>query len=557
MENTRVAVQDEMRHIPLALIVPGKNPRRHFDPQKMGELVKSIRIKGVIQPVCLRPIGEKFEIVAGERRVRAALAVYGPEGEIPAIVKELSDNEAEEDALIENTIRDDMSVTEEARAAGKVLARCKGDRDEAARVLAWPMPKLARRLALLELTEEVMDALDERKIQTGHAELLATVPKEKQNSTLDKIIELNLTVQFCRDNLLRKATKFEGAIFDTGAGCPTCQYNSETQASLFLEHIGQGYCTHGECFEKKTAERLAAMKAELSEEFPTVRIIVPGDTASFTPLVADGNLGVGTEQYTACKSCGDFGATVSSLVNNLGQVTKSVCFNQVCYQKKVAERIKAEKGPDTPDKAKTETKDAGSTAKPASEKKTQKASASEVSQKVKEYRRTVWNGIAKREFARQPDKSRAFIFSLGASGDLNHVDRSKLKELFQKIAETPYPDSHAEGLVAVFGLPPEKLDKLASAMAVASVDKLTEKQVSTALDFLTADLAAYWRISADYLGLLTKSEIESVAVEVGLDTAMGESYKKALTGKKEEIIKALLAASFEWNGAIPKMLLWQ
>ncbi len=178
MENTRVAVQDEMRHIPLALIVPGKNPRRHFDPQKMGELVKSIRIKGVIQPVCLRPIGEKFEIVAGERRVRAALAVYGPEGEIPAIVKELSDNEAEEDALIENTIRDDMSVTEEARAAGKVLARCKGDRDEAARVLAWPMPKLARRLALLELTEEVMDALDERKIQTGHAELLATVPKE-------------------------------------------------------------------------------------------------------------------------------------------------------------------------------------------------------------------------------------------------------------------------------------------------------------------------------------------------------------------------------------------
>lgn len=555
-ENTSVAVQDEMRHIPLALIVPGKNPRRHFDPQKMGELVKSIRVKGVIQPVCLRPVGEKFEIVAGERRVRAALAVYGPEGEIPAIVKELSDNEAEEDSLIENTIRDDMSVTEEARAAGKVLARCKGDRDEAARILAWPMPKLSRRLALLELTEEVMDALDERKIQTGHAELLASVPKEKQNPTLEKIIELNLTVQFCRDNLLRKATKFEGAIFDT-AGCAACRFNSETQTSLFSEHIDQGYCTHAECFDNKTGEMLEAIKAELSEAFPTVRIVQPGDTASFTPLEAEGNLGVGSEQYSACKSCGDFGATVSGLAANLGAVTKSVCFNQGCHQKKVAERIKSEKGVEGSTQVKPgEMKASGSTEKSAAEKITSKPSASEVSQRVKDYRRKVWNGVAKKEFAKQPDKARAFIFSLGASGDLHHADRSKFKELFQKIAETPYPDSLAEGLVTVCGLPSEKQQKLVSALAVATIESLTEKQVTTALEFLAADLAAHWRINAEYLGLLTKSEIESVAVEVGLDAAMGESYKKAMSGKKDESIKALLGAQFEWIGAIPKMLSW-
>lgn len=546
MECNFTTAQDVLARVRLDTIIPGKNPRTHFDPQKQAELEESIKEKGIIQPVRLRPVGDKFEIVAGERRVRAALTVYGSSWEIPAIIKELSDDEAEEVALVENTIRDDMSATEEAKAAGRILSRCKGDREETARILAWPMPKLARRLALLELTDDVMTALDERRISTGHAELLASVSKEKQNPTLTKIIGLNLSVQFCRDNLLKKATKFEGAIFDT-AGCAACRFNSETQASLFKENIGQGYCTNAECFEKKTTARLEGLQGELLEEFPTVRIIGAGDHASFAPLEAEGNLGVGLEQYLACKSCGDFGATISNLVNDRGSVTKSACFNQNCQHKKVAERITAEKAKNIPP---------AENQKSLTKKNVSKPSASEVSAKVKEYRRTIWNGVAKREFVKQPDKSRAFVFSLGASGDLHYVDRSKLKEIYQKIAEAPYPDTHQEALLAVSGLPTENEDKLASALAVATVDKLTENQVKTAVHFLNADLAAYWQIDSQYLALLTKSEIESVAAEIGLDAVMGESFKKSLSGKKDELIKAILGAPFTWKGAIPKMMLW-
>lgn len=557
MENTAVAIQEEMRRVPLSLIVPGNNPRKFFDPQKMGELVKSIRERGILQPVRLRPIGNKFEIVAGERRVRAALAVYGQEGDIPAIVKALTDQEAEEAALIENTIRDDMSVTEEARAAEKVLAHCKGDRDEAARVLAWPMQKLARRLALLELTEEVMTALDERKITTGHAELLAAVLKEKQNSTLGKIIEHSLTVQFCRDNLLRKATKFEGAIFEI-AGCAACRFNSEIQASLFVENIGLGCCTNHECFEKKTLDKLEELKVELAEDFPAVRIVEAGDHESFSSLEAEGNLGVGNEQYAACKSCGDFGATISSLPATMGQVTKSVCFNLSCHQKKVAEHIKAEKSENATNPDKTgKTEGTGSRAKSASEGKTNKASASEVSQKVKEYRRKIWNGIAKRGFVVHPDKANFFVFSLGVTGDLHHVDRTKLKEFYEKIAQSPYPGSHAEGLEALSRIPAEKQSMLASAIAVASIEKLSEAQIVNALRFLNLDLATFWKISSDYLNLLTKSEIESVVIEIGLDKVMGDNFKKTLNGKKDELIKTILNVdSFQWQGAIPKMMRW-
>ena len=552
------AISSGMTEIPLNMIIPGDNPRRHFDPAEMQELADSIRIRGVLQPILVRPADGMYKIVAGERRVRASLAVFGPEGTIRASIMEFSDEDAEEAALIENIQRADMSVTEEARAAGKILARNKGDRDETARVLGWPMMKLNRRLALLNLTEEVMQALDERQIQTGHAELLASAPKDKQNPTLAKIIENNLSVQFVKENLLKRATKLADAIFDKSA-CVECQFNSEKQASLFSENIGDGFCTNSPCFEEKIVQKLESLKGELADEFPAVRIIEPGDNSSFTVLEAEGNLGVGEEQYATCKGCGNFGATVSSLAGELGKITKSVCFDLPCQQKKVSERIKARKEVQASEENTNATGGKATTSgtankTPAKKQKTDKPAASETSQKVKEYRRKIWNGVAKREFAAQPEKAKAYLFDLAISGDLNQVDRNKLKEIYQRISGTPYPAEHELGLVEVFGLPQDKQDKLPSAMAVASVERVTEKQLTTALRFLEADLGKYWRIDAEFLNLLTKSEIEAVAVELGLDTAMGDGLKKALAGKKDELVKAVLSTQFEWNGAVPKMI---
>lgn len=529
----------------------------------MAELTESVKAKGVVQPILVRPAGEKFQIVAGERRYRASLVAFGSEGTIPAVIKPLTDEEAEVESLIENIHRADMSVTEEARAAGKCLARNKGDRDETARVLCWPIVKLARRLALLNLTEEVMTALDERKIQTGHAELLATVSKEKQNDALDRIIQHGMTVQFVRDNIVKKATKIAEAIFDAKP-CAGCAYNSEEQASLFVENIGEGYCTNGTCYAEKTQCALTGIAAALEEEFPVVRIIDVGDDAAFVSLAAEGNLGVGEEQYAVCKGCGDFGATISALAGSVGTVTKSVCFNISCQQKKVAARIKSEQTATESTTATQEPKEAtnGESAQtkqgtaPAPGKPDKIApSAAGTSNRVKEYRRKIWNKSVKAGLAADPVKAMAYLFGLAMTRDLSKVCDRKAKELYMKIVGTEYPSDKLEGLRSIANLPQDLRDKLISALAVTTVDAVDEDRIINAVALLDTNLTDHWRINAEFLELLTKSEIEAVAVEVGLDKAMGDSFKKALAGKKDEAIKTILAAEFTWTGAVPKMML--
>jgi ParB family chromosome partitioning protein len=154
-------------------ILPGVNPRKYFDAVEMAELEASIAEKGVIQPILVRPVKGGYAVVAGERRVRAARKVLGDKYEIPVLVKEMTDAEADELALIENVSRANMSSTEEAVAAAKILGRCEGNRDEAAKRLGWTRKTLDKRLALMNCSPTVMDALDNRRILLGHAELLA------------------------------------------------------------------------------------------------------------------------------------------------------------------------------------------------------------------------------------------------------------------------------------------------------------------------------------------------------------------------------------------------
>ena len=127
----------------------GKNPRTYFDPVEMAEMEASVAEKGVIQPILIRPVGDWYEIVAGERRWRAAMKARGEDYEIPVLVKKLSDEEADELALIENVSRANMSPAEEAVAAAKILGRCDGNRDEAAKRLGWSRTTLDKRLALM------------------------------------------------------------------------------------------------------------------------------------------------------------------------------------------------------------------------------------------------------------------------------------------------------------------------------------------------------------------------------------------------------------------------
>jgi ParB/RepB/Spo0J family partition protein len=245
----------------LARIRQGDNPRRYFNQEKHAELVASIRLRGIIQPLLIRPVPDaegEYSIVAGGRRYKAAAEALGSDADVPVLIREMTDEEALEAAIDENDNREDASETEQADAAVRVLAACQGDRAEAARRLAWSPAKLDRRLALANLTEPVKAALDERRIKVGHAELLAAVPADKQGKALDTILINSLGVAKTRELLMRVTQSLAGAQFDK-AECTTCPFNSASQRALFATHVDDGYCTNPGCFQLKTEAEAAAV----------------------------------------------------------------------------------------------------------------------------------------------------------------------------------------------------------------------------------------------------------------------------------------------------------
>mgnify|MGYP006188627469 FL=1 len=252
--------------LPLSKIMLGYNPRRYFDRKKHEDLVASFRLRGMLQPMLLRPAAgddDTYVVVAGGRRYRAALEAFGPEGEVPVVIREMTDQEALEAAIDENDNRDDASETEQADAAVRVLAACQNDRAEAARRLGWSQAKFDRRLALANLSDAVKLALDERRIKVGHAELLAAIPADKQDKALDTITASGLDVGKTRDLLMRVTQDLANACFDK-TECMACPFNSGTQRALFETHVDEGHCTNPGCFQLKT-EAIETARIEAQE----------------------------------------------------------------------------------------------------------------------------------------------------------------------------------------------------------------------------------------------------------------------------------------------------
>lgn len=545
-----------MPDIAVALIKPGRNPRTYFDPQMLDELANSIRSVGILQPILLKPLGDtgEYEIVAGERRWRAAQMVGL--SEVPALVRDLSHDDVEIASLTENIQRENMSASEEAESANRLLYRNQGDKEETARQLGWTPDKLGKRLALMSCSPEVRVALTERKIQLGHAELLAAVPTDKQIKALHRIIEGNISVAVLKDNLGKLAHKLASAIFDTSE-CQNCHYNSSQQRSLgFSENIGDGYCTNGDHYAHLTTAKLEEIATARREDFPKVVIYRVEDGFQPLPLTADGALGVGAEQAEACKACANFGCAVSGLPGSEGVVTENLCFDAACNQQNVSARIKAEK--EASKSSTKETTDKGAECRTGcTTSKPSPAKANSVPKSVALYRVEQWRKIAAKELHMQPEKAQSLLFGLALSGHLNYVDQSRYRTAVDRLLDDqPKAPNLTDAMEFAHGLEPDKRTQVLGVIPCAAAYGVPEHELTRILTFLDANVANHWKLNKEFLALMSKSEIEVVAEEVGLKKAI-KDFAKIKGEKKDDFITALLKANnFEYHGVVPKVMLY-
>ena len=165
----------QILEIPVGDVHPNPSqPRADFDPEALAELVDSVRRNGVLQPVIVRPDGDGYQLIAGERRWRAA--IEGGLPTVPAIVRAASDNESLELALIENLQRQDLNPIEQAKAYKELIERFALTQDEAAARIGKKRSSIANLLRLLELPQDIQDDVSRGTLTMGHARSLLGLP---------------------------------------------------------------------------------------------------------------------------------------------------------------------------------------------------------------------------------------------------------------------------------------------------------------------------------------------------------------------------------------------
>ena len=169
-------------------------PRENFNEESLNELTESIKKHGVLSPILVRELGlNKYEVIAGERRLRASLKA-GLET-IPCLIDQKKDQDALESALIENLQREDLNAVEEARGYDRLKREFGLTQDEVATSTGKARSTIANSLRILSLPQKVLDYLAAGKIEKGHAKLLASLDAKEAEQAAENIVKNKLTVR--------------------------------------------------------------------------------------------------------------------------------------------------------------------------------------------------------------------------------------------------------------------------------------------------------------------------------------------------------------------------
>ena len=199
--------KDEVVQIYLDDIIPNRfQPREVFDEKALKELAVSIKEHGVIQPIIVRNVNGKYEIIAGERRYKAS-ALAGLT-KIPAIIRDLDDKESSKVALLENLQRKNLNPIEEARTYQKILELDQMTQEELAKTMGKSQSAVANKLRLLSLSDDVQEALLKEEISERHARALINIPDaKKQKEMLKKVVAEKMSVRVLEEEIKKMYPK--------------------------------------------------------------------------------------------------------------------------------------------------------------------------------------------------------------------------------------------------------------------------------------------------------------------------------------------------------------
>jgi ParB/RepB/Spo0J family partition protein len=506
------------------------NPRSDFGD--IDELTASVREKGVIEPLVVKDLGGgKFELVAGERRLRASKAA-GLE-KVPVNVYSGSDSDIEEVKLIENIQRKDLNPVEEAEAFQRFISETKASVETLAQKMSKPKIYVERRLALLALPEQVKKAVIAGKVLLGHALLISRLKNTKEQLALmKKIVGEGLSVGEAESHLGYKdhTVQLQYAEFDKKE-CAGCRHNGGEQAVLFESGSQiKGVCLDKRCFLKKQKRHRQDEVRKLQKR--GVKVLSP---QSLSEIKAKERVDSWQDDYKAIQKklakepenyVVVFGEGYS------GQLEKQVwCVNPKARHPKKDVQESKQKAANTADRLKN---------------------------KVAEHKRGFLIGKTQELIQPGTKESKALtLFALLEEGSSwNDRDRRDATEKVikaEKIGVSSFGGYDAR-FSKILELEEADIDRIIAVVSGLWVKNLHRELVDGSEAF-GVSLNKHFVITEDYLKPHTKDQLVALTKEIGLDkhleTKGNDKWDKA---KKADLIKGFLESGFDLKGKVPKLM---
>ena len=288
--------KDEVVQLYLDDIIPNRfQPREVFDEKALKELAVSIKEHGVIQPIIVRNVNGKYEIIAGERRYKAS-ALAGLT-KIPAIIRNLDDKESSKVALLENLQRRNLNPIEEARTYQKILELDQMTQEELAKTMGKSQSSVANKIRLLSLPDEIQDALLKEQISERHARaLLSVTDTEKQKELMKKVVQTKMSVRALEEEIQEIYPRAkEGSDIPIDINAMAGGFINQTPLAPTAEFVPEDESNYGKVViaPPKEEPELEEQKEEnKEEEIPTSRFVNYGEIGKDT----DTNIGMNGEK---------------------------------------------------------------------------------------------------------------------------------------------------------------------------------------------------------------------------------------------------------------------
>lgn len=522
--------------IALESIAVKSNPRTDFGP--LDELAASIKEKGIIEPLVVKKLDDNaYELVAGERRLRAAKSV-GLET-VPVSIREGDEIDIEEVKLIENIHRKNFNPIEEAQAFQNYIDTTKASIQTLADKIAKPKLYVERRLELLNLPKDIQKAVSDSKIRMGHALVIARLNGVKaQREMLKDIIREKYSVGNAEYHLKNQdsAVELKGAQFEKSE-CKGCNYNGGEQSLLFGTGSEiKGICLNKKCFMKKTKAWVADQKKKLKNK----GVNVMSEKA--------------IEKLRIKNRVGTYDTDYKSVMKRLHKEPETFA---VVFEKDWAGRINKRVWCINP-KARHPKKKATPKQAEAEEKVKAQSRIDKLKGKISFFKRDFLITKTRELMKPSTKESKAMtLFALLEEGmkwtDKEKRNRTEKLIRTEKIGKSVY-GMHEPVFSKILALDEPDIDRLIMTVSGYWVKHL-HNELNRASEIFGVNLTEHFQITEEYLKPYTKNALVALASEIGLDKHLEEKgIEKWSKAKRADLQSYFLNEGFDLKGKVPKLM---